>query len=421
MTLTELQNSIRELGGQIRAAASALATAAANPNTPADTLTQQRDNLTAMQSRMAGLQAAYNAQYADENGGLPDSGNAQAARQQERSLRDMLASNEYARAFASAIRTGARPNRPMMDETHKVLYDALTIGGGSTPGEDGGFLVPEDIDHMIRERRRELNPLAELFTAETTNANSGWRVMDKAPTTGMTALATEIPKDNIAMDDQPEFVKVPFTLTTYGLIIPVSNELANDEVANLFGYLANWFARKHVITENLLLKAKLETLTAANIPATDNAIDALKGILNKALDPAISLTASILTNQDGFDFLDQQKDTTGRPLLQPDPTNATNMLFKGRRVKMVSNKLLPSRTVTTTGATKGDYFPLYVGDFTQYATLFMRQNLEIVSTDIGGNAFRNNSIEVRGISRMGVSTFDTEAAVRREIFTAATA
>lgn len=420
MTLTELQNSIRELGSQIRAAATTLATAAADPNTPANTLTTQRDSLNALNARMAALQSAYNAQYEAETGSLPGNAQAQAmSAQQERTLRDMLKSNEYARAFASAIRTGARPGRPMTDETHKVLYDALTIGGGTTPGEDGGFLVPEDIDHTIRERRRALNPLSELFTVETTNANSGWRVMDKAPTKGMTALTSEIPTGGVPMDDQPEFARVPYALTTYGLIIPVSNELANDEVANLFGYLANWFARKHVVTENLLLKAKLESLTSVNIPSTDDAISALKTVLNKALDPAISLTATILTNQDGFDYLDQIKDDNGRPMLQPDPTNATSMLFKGRKVSVAANSLLPSRSVTTTGATKGDYFPIYVGDFTQYATLFMRQNLEIVSTDIGGNAFRNNSIEVRGISRMGVSTFDTEAAVRREIFTAA--
>ena len=418
MTLNELQNSIRELGGQIRAAAATLATAASNAATPTDTLTQQRDALNALNARMAALQAAYNTQYEAETGALPNAPQAQPTGQQP-GLRDVLKSREYARAFASAIKTGARPNRPMTDEKHKVLYDALTIGGGSPAGEDGGFLVPEDIDHSIRERRRELNPLADLFTVETVNTNSGWRVMDKAPTTGMTALTSEIPSGGIAQDDQPEFAKVTYSLTTYGLILPVSNELASDEVANLFSYLANWFAKKHVITENLILKGKLEALVAANIAASPDPIGALKGILNKALDPAISLTASLLTNQDGFDLLDQIKDDNGRPLLQPDPTNATSMLFKGRRVKMVANSLLPSRTVTTAGATKGDYFPIYVGDFAQYGTLFMRQNLEIVSTDIGGNAFRNNSIEVRGISRMGASTFDTEAVVRRELFTPA--
>ena len=34
-------------------------------------------------------------------------------------------------------------------------------------------------------------------------ANTGWRVVDTAPTTGMTALTSEIPEDGIAQDDQP--------------------------------------------------------------------------------------------------------------------------------------------------------------------------------------------------------------------------
>jgi len=418
MTLTEMQNNIRELGSQIRAAAAALAAAAADSNTPTATLTQQRDALNEMNARMAALQSAYNAQVDGESGGLP-TGSQSGSAAQDSSLRAMLHSNEYARAFADALRTGARPGRPMQNEKHKVLYDALTIAGGTTPGEDGGFLVPEDIDHTIRERRRTLSPLADLFNVETTNANSGWRVMDKAPTKGMTALTSEIPTGGIPMDDQPEFAKVTFAMTTYGLIIPVSNELASDEVANLFGYLGNWFAKKQVLTENLLLKAKLEALTATNIPSTADPIAAVKSVLNKGLDPAISLNAVLLTNQDGFDFLDQQKDEHGRPMLQPDPTSPTTMLFKGRRVKMMANNLLPTRVDSTTGATKGEYFPIYVGDFTQYATLFQRQYLEVTSTDVGGNAFRSNSVEVRGLARMCVSTFDTEAAVRREIFTAA--
>ena len=44
----------------------------------------------------------------------------------------------------------------------------------------------------------------------------------------------------------------------------------------------------------------------------------------------------------------------------------------------------------------------------------------MTSTDIGGNAFHTNSIEVRGITRLDASTFDGKAAVRKEIFIAAT-
>lgn len=418
-TMTEARNALNEMGAQIRAAATALAAAANNPETPMEEITRQQSELRALNQRMNAMQAAYDAQYNESAGQLPPA--PAPTPEQERSLHDMLKSNEYARAFTYALRGGVQRRRGAYDERCKVLFDALTIGGGDPVGEDGGFLVPEDIDRTIRERRRELSPLSEIFNVETTSTNSGWRVVDKAPTTGMTALTSEIPTGGIAQDDQPEFAKVPYSLTTYGLIVPVSNELMSDEVANLFTYLGNWFAKKQIITENLLLKAKLEALTASNITAADDPIGKVKSLLNKSLDPAISVLATILTNQDGYDYLDQLKDSDGRPMLQPDPTNATAMIFKGRRVKMVANSLLPSRTVTTTGATKGDYYPLYVGDFQQYATLFMRQNLEIVSTDIGGNAFRSNSVEVRGIARMGVSTFDTDAALHREFFLAASA
>ena len=54
--------------------------------------------------------------------------------------------------------------------------------------------------------------------------------------------------------------------------------------------------------------------------------------------------------------------------------------------------------------------PIYFGDFTQYATLFRRQPLEIASTDICGNAWKTNSTEVRAITRLDAQVFDSEAA-----------
>ena len=405
MNMTEARAQITELGAQIRNAANEIRNAAATASM--EELETLQANLTNMQTRMNSLQAAYDAEFGSMQNQQPAVNPVQ-----ERNLHEMLASREYARAFAHALRTGARPSRGMIAESDRILFDAMTIAGGTTPGEDGGFLVPEDIDNQIREIRRELNPLANLFNNESVSTNSGWRVMDTVPTAGMTALTAELA--DVPQDDQPKFVKIPFTLTTYGLIVPVSNELANDEVANLFGYLSRWFAKKQILTENKLLKAQLEALAAGQIAKTDDAIAALKTALNKELDPAISLSASILTNQDGYNYLDSLKDTNGRGLLQPDPTSATGMTFKGRPVVMASNALLPTRSVTS--GTKGDYYPFYLGDFKEFATLFTRQPLEVTSTDIGGKAFTTNSIEVRGIARMCASTFDSSAVVRKEIF-----
>lgn len=331
-------------------------------------------------------------------------------------LSDVLKSNEYARAFAYAVRNGVTPKKGRNDERCAPLYNALTIAGGDPAGEDGGFLVPEDVDHQIREFKRQLYPLADLFSVENVNTNTGWRVTDTAPNKGFTALDGEIPADGIAEDDQPVFAKVLYALTTYGLIVPVSNELAADEIANLFAYLARWMAKKDVWTENGILKTKLELLNAANIVTTEDPVAAIKKVLNKTLDPAISANAAILTNQSGFDYLDQLTDGMGRPLLQPDPVTGTPMLFKNKRVVMMSDALLPNRTVTTAGETKGDYYPIYIGDFAQYATLFQRQRMEVRATDIGGNAWKTNSVEVRAITRKSASVFDTAAVARREIF-----
>lgn len=345
--------------------------------------------------------------------------------QQPRGLKDMLASREYARAFAAALRGGANPGRPeTYRDAFKPVFDAMTIAGGTPAGADGGFLVPEDVDNTIRALRRELSPVSALFNQETVTTNSGWRVVDTAPTKGFTALTGEIPSGGIAKDDQPAFSKISYSLTTYGLIVPISNELAQDEDANLLGYLGRWFGRKLILTENKLLLDLLAGLTATNVAlASENALDAVKAALNVALDPEISRNAALLTNQDGYNILDQLKDSDGRPLLQPDPTNATGYLIKGRPVHILSNAHLPTVTKTKEGqtadGTEGDYTPLYIGDFRAFGTLFRRAPLEMRATDIGGTAFSTNSLEVRGIARMAAKQFDGAAAVARKLFKAA--
>ena len=99
-------------------------------------------------------------------------------------------------------------------------------------------------------------------------------------------------------------------------------------------------------------------------------------------------------------------DEMGRPLINIDPMTGESMIFKNRQIVMLSDAQLPNNA---------GKFPLYVGDFRQYATLFERGGMEMTATDIGGGAFENNGVSVRGIKRMGTSVFDKAAAVRREI------
>lgn len=414
MNMTEMKNSIAQLGREIHDDAAKLAAMAMDDMQKDEDVAKQRGALDAKVARLNALQTAYNAQMGESTGNLQPTGDPA----QERTRSELLKSREYARAFTHAIRTGARPGHDMAAAQHKILYDALTIGGGSTPGEDGGFLVPEEIDHAIHEYSRAVMPLADLFGQMTVNSNSGWFPVATNPSKGMTKMGSEVTQ--ITTSEQPEFKRVSYALSTYADWLPISNELASDEVSNLFGYISNFYARKYVLTRNELALTALDKLTAGAIKKTDDALALLKTALNVELDPEISVLSTILTNQSGFNYLDGLKDDNGRPLLMPDPTQSTGYLFKGRPVKVASNAVLPNRTVTDTGATKGDYYPIYVGNFEQYATLFTRQALELASTDVGGSAFRTNSIEVRGIARLDCQIFDAAAAVKKEIFIPAT-
>ena len=360
MTLEQINDSIRTVGARVNDLSARLALAATAAAPDLQEVARLQDELQAENTRLNALRQSAQSLGGSQEAGLQN----QPARdaQQERNLSALRKSNEYARAFAFAIRNGFTPATGRGMEQLKPLYDALTIGGGTPTGSDGGFLVPEDIDHQIRELQRELNPLRAFFETETVTTNSGWRVKDNAPTVGFTAVneTAAVPRDS-----QPSFGKVTYALTKYGLILPVSNELASDEVANLFAYISRWAAKKETITENTLLLAALATATAVTTAiAANSEVKGIKHALN---------------------------------------VEDTPRFLHGHRVAVVSNAVLASTTGTGAAA------PLYLGDAKQFATLFERAAMEVLSTNIGGNAFNNDTTEIRFIKRMGVSKFDTDA------------
>src|SRR5699024_9970863 len=112
---------------------------------------------------------------------------------------------------------------------------------------------------------------------------------------------------------------------------------------NIIRYITNWIAKKHVVTKNSLILSILSSLSTKDLKD----VKAIKKVLNVDLDPALSLSSTIITNQEGFNWLDEQDDTNSRPLLQEDITQPSKKLFKGRPNTVVSNRTLPSKETTT--------------------------------------------------------------------------
>lgn len=333
--------------------------------------------------------------------GLHDSCMAQQAEKAKgRAVDSIRRTNEYAAAFAKALRNGVKLRQAWGMEEFAPLTKALTESGGTPEGSDGGFLVPEDFDNLIHEYEKEYLDLSRFFTVEQVRTLSGWRAVElgkRKPLPKILEMGT------IGKDDQPKFEKVTYSVEKYGDRLPVSAELLEDNTAGLLRYLADWFGPKYILTKNTLLLKLLEGLeTTVSLTAGSEARDLRKAMIQK-LNTAHSMGAVLLTNQDGYAEMDGWEDKNGRSLLVPNPADPSVYRLNGRQVVYGDNDLIPS-------ADSG--VPVYVGKFQALGTLFIRKGLEMAATDIGGDAWATDSYELRGLCRMDAVAMDNSAAFK---------
>ena len=97
------------------------------------------------------------------------------------------------------------------------------------------------------------------------------------------------------------------------------------------------------------------------------------------------------------------KTAEGKYLLESDPKKPNSYLIKGKQVIVVADRWLPN-----TGST---VYPLYYGDMSQAITLFDRENMSLLPTNIGAGAFETDTTKIRVIDRFDVKATDSEALV----------
>lgn len=311
--------------------------------------------------------------------------------------------NEYANAFAKALRAGATVKRARGVEGYEPLYKALQETGGDPEGADGGFLVPLDFDNLIHAYEKEYVDLAQFFAVENVRALSGWRAVEQGKRKALPKIAE---MGTIGKDDQPKFAKVSYTVDKYGDRLPVSAELLEDNTAGLLQYLAGWFGPKYILTKNTLLLSLLTGLeTEVPLTAGSEAKELRKALITK-LNTAHSMAATLLTNQNGYAEMDGWEDANKRPLLVPNPADPNVYRLSGRRVVYGDNDLIPDETTK---------HPIYVGNFKALGTLFVRKGIEMAATDVGGDAWATDSYEIRALCRLDAVAMDKSAAFKATI------
>lgn len=317
-----------------------------------------------------------------------------------RAVDSIRGSNEYAEAFAKALRRGVKVRQAWGVEEFAPLTKALTETGGTPEGSDGGFLVPVEFDNMIHEYEKDYLDLSQFFTVEQVRTLSGWRAVEQGKRKPLPKI---LEMGTIGKDDQPKFDKVTYTVDKYGDRLPVSSELLEDNTAGLLQYLAGWFAPKYILTKNTLLLKLLNDLEKEVSLTAGSEAKELRKAMIKQLNTAHSIGAMLLTNQNGYAEMDGWEDKNGRSLLVPNPADLSVYRLNGRQVVYGDNDLIPD----TAGKA-----PLYVGKFQAVGTLFVRKGLEMAATDIGGDAWATDSYELRGLCRMTAVAMDKTAAFK---------
>lgn len=306
-----------------------------------------------------------------------------------------------ANAFANAIK--AAVGKGALSDEDKEILNSMNEG----KDEDGGLTVPKDIRTAVKELRRTEDALETLVNIERVSTLSGSRVIER--------YADQTPFDNVDEAAEfpevstPQFEKIDYKVKKKGGILKVTQELLSDTAENIIAYLKKWIAKKAKATRNFMIVKKIREITAdAEIPVED--LDDLKKIFNILLDPAIALTAGVVTNQDGYNWLDTLKDKDGKYILQPDPTKPTSMLLFGKYpVKKVSNKTMPSVTV------EGGYkVPIVCGDLKEAITIFDRETLTIDISDKAGDLWKTDQTGIKVRERLDIQSVDEEAIIMAE-------
>jgi HK97 family phage major capsid protein len=288
-------------------------------------------------------------------------------------------------------------NMPLTEDEKKYATNAVgTPGQAGGIKSKGGYLLPEEQFNRLIEYRRGLIALKDLCEVIPVTRRSGsipTTVEDDSELINFDEL-NDISKKDI------NFAQISYNVGTYGEIIPVANELLEDIDIDLISVIGRRFVRKGINTENSKIIALLQTLT----PKAGDSYDDIKTALNVSLDPAISATAVIITNQNGFDYLDQVKLDNGLPLLQPVLTDPTKKQLSGRIIHVVKNERLSD----VSGA-----HPFFVGDMAEFCKFFDREQVTVdLSTDAG---FNMNAAMLRAIERFDVQKADVKAMVYLQI------
>lgn len=334
-------------------------------------------------------------------------------------------------------------------------------------GTDGGYTVPEDIQTQIREFRDASFSLRDLVSVENVTTNKGARIYKtKEHATPFRQIAEG---GAIPQGTDMQFARVAYEIKKYGAFFPMTNELFADSDANITGALTRWIGQGAQATDNFEVGKVLRGKTPTDITK----LDEIKLAIDKILGSAYKGLSTLVTNDNGWYLLDILKDSDKDYVFYRDPTDPSKMRLGvgGNTIplQVVPNNVLgdshtdvfvataqqtsftlsvkpkattgsitaatsngvsiasvisySGTTVTYSGAgfiggeiiviTYDVGTPFIIGDFKDALTIFDRQRISIMASNVAiagnYNAFQNDETLFRALLREDFKSVDTDA------------
>lgn len=278
----------------------------------------------------------------------------------------------------------------MSDEQRQMLKPENatdTPGQVETVSTRGGVLVPVETADFVGRMDTGVYRLRTRVSEYFAKSLSGHIPLLANPTAGLVALFDELPSGGISKG-QVTFGDVSWSVKDYGLIIPVSLDLMEDAEADVFGVISEQFARAQVITENLMILAAIDAAGAGT------AITDYKGIISaiNGTSPIGSPEKVIVTNTDGYNYLDTLVDDQGHPILTQALVDNPRRIFRGYEVIQLPNEILATD--------KTDGIPFYVGSLRDAVYFIERKGLTFSYNPWSDSAYGKNAVDVRVTCRL---------------------
>ncbi|MQB70898.1 phage major capsid protein [Lactobacillus reuteri] len=320
-----------------------------------------------------------------------------AAKMQRDTLKEQLDEARANEVFRMNDKDKKPLNDKQIDLKDKFVRDFKDmVTSGKTEAGNAGLTIPDDVQTTIHTLVRQYASLQNLVNVEHVTTPTGSRVYEKfSEIKPLANLDDETAQ--IGDNDDPELTTIKYLIKRYAGITTVTNTLLKDTAENILAWLSTWIARKVTVTRNQEILKVLDT--ASKKPTIAN-FDDIKDLQLNTLDPAIIATSSFVTNQSGFAVLAKVKDAQGRYMIQRDVTNPEQYRIGGKPVTVVADRWLPDIS--------GSH-PLYYGDFKQAVTLFDREDMSLLSTNIGAGSFEHDETKIRVIDRFDVEQVDGDA------------